>query len=69
MTWSRTLPVGVSKAEHYEGFSEIIEIGKQVIYDRTKRLTDLFKAKYITRSLFRKTKIAKENNLNYEVIY
>lgn len=37
LTWSKTLPVGVSKTEHYEGFSEIVEIGKQKIYDATKR--------------------------------
>jgi hypothetical protein len=37
LTWSKVLPIGLSKAEHYEGFSEIIEIGKQIIYDRTKR--------------------------------
>lgn len=37
LVWSKTLPVGVSKAEHYEGFTEILEIGRQKIYDRTKR--------------------------------
>lgn len=37
LIWSRTLPVGVSKAEHYEGFSEIVEIAAQKIYDATKR--------------------------------
>lgn len=37
LTWSRTQPIGVSKAEHYEGFSEIIDIAKQHVYDRTKR--------------------------------
>lgn len=36
--WSRTLPVGVSKAEHFEGFSEIIEMGKAIIYNKTQRL-------------------------------
>lgn len=39
LTWSKVIPLGVSKAEHYEGFSEIVEIGKQIIYDRTKRFT------------------------------
>ena len=39
LTWSKTLPVGVSKREHYEGFAETIEIGKQKIYDRTRRFT------------------------------
>lgn len=37
LVWSKTLPVGVSKSEHYEGFAEIIEIGKQKIYDATKK--------------------------------
>lgn len=37
LVWSKSLPVGVSKAEHYEGFTEIVEIAKQKIYDRTKR--------------------------------
>lgn len=37
LVWSKTLPVGVSKTEHYEGFTEIVEIAKQKVYDRTKR--------------------------------
>lgn len=37
LVWSKTLPVGVSKQEHYAGFTEIVEIGKQKIYDVTKR--------------------------------
>ena len=37
LVWSKTLPTGVSKAEHYEGFTEILEIARQKIYDRTKR--------------------------------
>lgn len=37
LTWSKTLPVGVSKRDHYAGFAENIEIGRQIIYDRTKR--------------------------------
>lgn len=37
LVWSKTLPVGVSKAEHYEGFAEILEIAKQKIYDATKK--------------------------------
>jgi hypothetical protein len=37
LTWSKTLPIGVSKAEHYEGFTEVVEIARQVIYDKTKR--------------------------------
>ena len=37
LTWSKTLPVGVSKAQHYEGFTEVVEIARQLIYDRTKK--------------------------------
>lgn len=37
LVWSKTLPVGVSKTEHYEGFTEIVEIARQKIYDRTKK--------------------------------
>jgi len=39
LTWSKTLPIGVSKTEHYEGFSEIVGIAAQKIYDATKRFT------------------------------
>lgn len=37
LVWSKTLPIGVSKQEHYAGFSEILAIAKQKIYDRTQR--------------------------------
>ena len=37
LVWSKTLPIGVSKKEHYEGFCEILEIARQKIYDRTKK--------------------------------
>lgn len=37
LVWSKTLPVGVSKAEHYEGFTEMVELGKKFIYDKTRR--------------------------------
>ena len=37
LIWSKTLPHGVSKQEHYAGFVEILEIARQKIYDRTKR--------------------------------
>ena len=39
LQWSKTLPVGVSKQEHYQGFMEIVEIARQLIYDRTKRFS------------------------------
>ena len=35
LTWSRELPVGVSKFEHYNGFLEVIEEAKAIIYKRT----------------------------------
>lgn len=37
LVWSKTLPTGVSKTEHYEGFVEVLEVARQKIYDRTKR--------------------------------
>ena len=37
LTWSKTLPIGVSKFEHYNGFLEIIEQAKAIIYNRTKK--------------------------------
>ena len=37
LTWSKTLPAGVSKFEHYNGFLEVIEMAKAIIYDRTKK--------------------------------
>lgn len=37
LVWSKTLPVGVSKTEHYEGFAEIVELARMVIYNRTRR--------------------------------
>lgn len=37
LTWSKTLPIGVSKFEHYNGFLEVIEEAKAVIYNRTRK--------------------------------
>jgi hypothetical protein len=37
LTWSKTLPVGVSKFEHYNGFLETFEAAKTIIYNRTKK--------------------------------
>lgn len=37
LVWSKTLPVGVNKRDHYEGFSEVVEIARQHIYDATQR--------------------------------
>ena len=35
LVWSKTLPVGVSKFEHYNGFLEVIEKARAEIYKRT----------------------------------
>ena len=37
LVFNKTVPAGVSKAEHYEGFAEVLEQASQVIYDRTKK--------------------------------
>lgn len=37
LVWDKTLPVGVSKRDHYQGFAEMVEIGAQKIYDATRR--------------------------------
>ena len=37
LTWNKALPVGVSKFEHYNGFLEVIEQAKAIIYNRTKK--------------------------------
>lgn len=37
LKFNKALPMGVSKAEHYEGFNEIVGIADQLLYDRTKR--------------------------------
>lgn len=42
LVWSKTLPVGVSKQEHYAGYTEVFEIAKQKIYDRTGKFAPNF---------------------------
>ena len=37
LKWSREIPVGISKFEHYNGFLEVIEEAKAIIYNRTKK--------------------------------
>lgn len=37
LVFNKALPIGNSKAEHYEGFAEIVELAKREIYDRTRR--------------------------------
>jgi len=37
LDWSKVQPAGVSKSEHYEGFSEIVDIASAIIYNKTKR--------------------------------
>lgn len=43
LTWSKTLPVGVSKFEHYNGFLEIFDKAQGIIYNRTQK----FEANYM----------------------
>lgn len=37
LKFNKAIPMGISKAEHYEGFTETIAAARQIIYDRTKR--------------------------------
>ena len=37
LSWSKALPVGVSKFEHYNGFLEVVEEAKAIIYNRTRK--------------------------------
>ena len=39
LIWNKTLPVGVSKFEHYNGFLEVVEDAKAIIYNRTKKFS------------------------------
>lgn len=36
-TFNKTLPVGVSKRDHYESFIECVEIAKVAVYNRTQK--------------------------------
>ena len=37
LVFNKTLPLGVSKRDHYAGFAEVIELASQHIYDRTQK--------------------------------
>ena len=37
LKFNKTVPTGVSISEHYEAFSEVLERGSQIIYDRTQK--------------------------------
>ena len=37
LSWKKKLPVGVSKFEHYNGFLEVVEEAKAIIYNRTRK--------------------------------
>lgn len=37
LTWAKQLPVGVSKFEHYNGFLEVVEAAKAILYNRTQK--------------------------------
>jgi hypothetical protein len=38
LTFDRTVPVGISMAQHFESFADIIEAGRVIIYNRTQKL-------------------------------
>ncbi len=44
LTWSKTVPGtnAISKAQHYEGFLEILEIGRAIMYKRTQKFSPNF---------------------------
>lgn len=37
LAWSKTIPIGISLKQHYEGFQEKIEVAKQKVYQKTQR--------------------------------
>lgn len=39
LRFNKTVPTGISKAQHYEAFSEIVDIAGTKIYNKTKRFT------------------------------
>ena len=42
LTFNKVQPYGVSLRDHYAAFAEVIEKGKQIIYDRTKRFAPTY---------------------------
>ena len=42
LVWSKTIPTGISKAQHYEGFAEIVDIAGSKIYAKTKRFAPTY---------------------------
>lgn len=42
LKWSKVLPVGVSKRDHYEGFAEVVGLAKKIIYNRTRRFAPTY---------------------------
>lgn len=39
LEFNKTVPTGISKAQHYEGFSETVDKAGTIIYNRTKRFS------------------------------
>lgn len=39
LTFDRTVPVGISMAQHFESFADIIEAARQIIYVRTQKFS------------------------------
>lgn len=37
LTFNTAIPAGISKAQHYEGFAEIVEKARAIVYNRTRK--------------------------------
>ena len=37
LVWSKTLPIGVSKRDHFDGFSEMISLARSIVFKRTQK--------------------------------
>lgn len=42
LVWSKVVPTGISKAQHYEGFAEIVDIASSKVYKKTKRFAPTY---------------------------
>ena len=42
LVWSKAIPTGISKAQHYEGFAEIVDIASSKVYKKTKRFAPTY---------------------------
>ena len=39
LTFDRTVPVGISMAQHFESFADVIEAARMIIYKRTQKFS------------------------------